>query len=77
MTMIKKYGTGMIEITELNDGSIQIAMDEDGCKFLIEELKTLLDDKRYISEYPYDSGRGCGVLTLNSSGFFLVRKDFD
>lgn len=70
------YDEELISISILNDGSIELALNEEGCKFLIEELQELLQNKSYVCHYDSGTGYDCGVLSKNSLGIAIVRKDF-
>ncbi len=65
-----------ITVTHLKNDSVVLAVDEDGCKYLIEELQYLLANKDYVFDYDQSTGYDCGILSKNSLGLIIVRKDF-
>lgn len=55
--------------------AVYIELDEESCKFLMQELNRLYNDKEEIIEYEARTGFAIGVLTENSLGFILRRRD--
>lgn len=64
-------------LSMLNNNSIEIALSEEGCRFLIDELQELIKNREYIMDYDSNTGYDCGILSKNSFGLVLVRKDFN
>lgn len=65
-----------ISVSKTNTNSICIGLNEEGCKFLIAELQELIDNKSYIFDYDCGTGYDCGILSKDSLGLIIVRKDF-
>lgn len=74
---INESNEGRILITLTpNQKSIQIDLDEIGCEFLIEELTNLLQKTKNIIDYDANTGYACGLMTKNSLGIIITRRDF-
>lgn len=67
---------GIISISKTKNDSIQIAVNAEGCEFLKSVLDDLLEDKTYVFDYDSGTGYDCGILSKNSLGIIIVRKDF-
>jgi len=70
-----EYDNGMIEILNLQNDIVEITVNEEGCVFLIDELQELLKNPKFVTEYPQYMGNDVGVLTKQSLGLFIARKD--
>lgn len=67
---------GIISISKTDNNSIQIALNKEGCEFLKNALDDLIKNKTYVFDYDNETGYDCGILSKNSLGIIIVRKDF-
>lgn len=57
--------------------TIYLELDKIGCEFLINELTDLLNGEGDFVDYDPSTGYDCGLLTKDSLGLMIVRKDFN
>lgn len=66
---------GRIHIEYLDKHTVQVELDDDGCKFLIEVLTEFLNDpKMHHVNYDSDTGYSCGFMTKNSLGLIINHR---
>lgn len=67
---------GRIQIEYLDKNTVQIELDDEGCKFMIEVFTEFLNNpKMHHVNYDSDTGYSCGFMTKNSLGLIINHRN--
>lgn len=73
--MVNDSNDGRINIEYLDKNTVQIELDDESCKFLIEVLTEFLNDpKMHHVNYDSDTGYSCGFMAKKSLGLIINHR---
>lgn len=67
---------GRIKIDYLDKNSVQIELDDDGCRFFIEVFNEFLNNPTlHHVNYDSDTGYSCGFMTKDSLNLIINHRN--